>query len=137
MSQTHQLGELQLAIMKVLWQRQEATVGEVHAALHDERGLALTTISTMLVKMEQKGVLGHRSEGRRFIYYPLISEGEVRRTMVGELTERLFHGDVTALVSHLISHHEVDADELGRLKSLIAAHEELETKQNKNKGGGK
>ena len=137
MSQTHQLGELQLAIMKVLWQRKEATVGEVHAALHEERGLALTTISTMLVKMEQKGVIGHRSEGRRFIYYPLVSEGEVRRTMVGELTERLFQGDVTALVSHLIAHHEVDADELTRLKNLIAAHEENEAKQNKSKGGKK
>ena len=75
----------------------------------------------MLVKMEQKGVVGHRSEGRRFIYYPLISEGDVRRTMVGELTDRLFQGDVTALVSHLISHHEVDADELTRLKNLITA----------------
>ena len=134
MTQMHQLGELQLAIMKVLWQRKEGTVGEVHAALQ-ERGLALTTISTMLVKMEQKGVIGHRSEGRRFIYYPLISEGEVRRTMVGELTERLFQGDVTALVSHLISHHDVDASELGRLKDLIAAHEEREGKP--SKGGRK
>lgn len=131
MTGTHQLGELQLAIMKVLWQRKEGTVGEVHAALHEERGLALTTISTMLVKMEQKGVVGHRSEGRRFIYYPLISEGDVRRTMVGELTERLFQGDVTALVSHLISHHDVDGDELSRLKNLIAEHEKQEAKQNK------
>lgn len=129
MTGTHQLGELQLAIMKVLWQRQEATVGEVHAALHEERGLALTTISTMLVKMEQKGVVGHRTQGRRFVYYPLISEGEVRRTMVGELTERLFQGDVTALVSHLISHHDVDGDELARLKDLISAHEQQEAKQ--------
>lgn len=135
MTGTHQLGELQLAIMKVLWQRQEATVGEVHTALHEERGLALTTISTMLVKMEQKGVVGHRSEGRRFVYYPLISEGDVRRTMVGELTERLFQGDVTALVSHLISHHDVDGDELARLKNLIAAHEKQEAKQ--DKGGRK
>ena len=135
MTGTHQLGELQLAIMKVLWQRLEATVGEVHAALHEERGLALTTISTMLVKMEQKGVVGHRSEGRRFVYYPLISEGDVRRTMVGELTERLFQGDVTALVSHLISHHDVDGDELARLKNLIAEHEKQEAKQ--DKGGRK
>lgn len=135
MTGTHQLGELQLAIMKVLWQRQEATVGEVHAALHEERGLALTTISTMLVKMEQKGVVDHRSEGRRFVYYPLVSEGEVRRTMVGELTERLFQGDVTALVSHLISHHDVDSDELARLKNLIAEHEKQEVKQ--DKGGRK
>ena len=54
---------------------------------------------------------------------------------ISELTDRLFQGDVTALVSHLISHHEVDADELTRLKNLITAHEEQEAKQ--SKGGRK
>ena len=122
MTGTHQLGELQLAIMKVLWQRKEGTVGEVHAALHEERGLALTTISTMLVKMEQKGVVSHRSEGRRFIYYPLVSEREVRRTMVGELTDRLFQGDVTALVSHLVAGRDVAPGDLERVKRLLAEH---------------
>lgn len=137
MTQTHQLGDLQLAIMKVLWQRKEATVGDVHEALHDERGLAPTTISTMLVKLEQKGAVGHRSEGRRFIYYPLISEGDVRRTMVGDLTDRLFAGNVSALVSHLFAHHDVDANELARLKSLIAEHEQRDDHKTKKAGGRK
>src|SRR4051812_37536200 len=108
------LGDLQLAIMHVLWERGEATVAEVHEALLEERGLATTTIATMLVKMEQKGVVTHRAEGRRFIYQPLLSEGAARRSMVGDLMERLFRGDVTALVSHLISEHEVDPAELDR-----------------------
>ncbi len=120
MSQSQQLGELQLAIMRVLWDQGEAAVTDVHAALKEERGLAFTTIATMLVKMEQKGVVGHRAEGRKFIYRPLVSENEVQRSMVGELTRRLFHGDVTALVSHLISEHEIDAGELARLKELLA-----------------
>src|SRR5258708_6634823 len=119
MSQSHQLGELQLAIMRILWERGEASAADVHAALQEERGLAFTTISTMLIKMEQKGVVAHRADGRKFIYKGLVSEGEVRRTMVGELTERLFKGDVGALVSHLISQHDIDSDELARLKALI------------------
>lgn len=123
MNQSQQLGDLQLAIMQVLWRRGEATVGEVHAALQEERGLALTTISTMLVKMEHKGIVGHRADGRKFIYYPLLSESEVRRSMVGDLTERLFQGDAAALVSHLLSHHDLDPGELARLKALISAHE--------------
>ena len=120
------LGDLQLAIMRTLWQRGEATVSEVHEALEAERGLALTTIATMLVKMEKKGVVDHRADGRRFIYRPLVDEDQVRRRMIAELTSQLFRGDVTALVSHLIAEHEIDAAELAQLRSLIAARETTE-----------
>jgi len=126
METAHQLGDLQLAIMRVLWNRQEATVADVHEALEDERGLALTTIATMLMKMEKKGVVDHRAEGRRFIYRPTVSEGQVRRSMVADLTTQLFGGDVTALVSHLLAEHEIDAAELAEMRERIAAQERLE-----------
>src|SRR5258708_3393248 len=106
------LGDLQLAIMRVLWERGEATATDVHAALADERGLAPTTIATMLTKMEKKGVVHHYAEGRRFVYQPRVTEPQVQRSMVAELRDRLFGGDTTAFVSHLLSDHEVDAREL-------------------------
>ena len=107
-----QLGDLQLAIMRVLWERGEATVAEVHTALEAERGLALTTIATMLSKMERKGVVHHRTEGRQFVYMPTIREDEVRRSMVSEFTERLFKGDAAALVNHLLTEQQIDDEEL-------------------------
>lgn len=116
-----QLGDLQLAIMRVLWHRGEASVAEVHAALLEERGLAPTTIATMLVKMEKKGVVTHRAEGRRYLYSATVSEGEVTRSMVAQLAERLFEGDVPAFVGHLLSEHEIDPDELAELRRLIDA----------------
>jgi predicted transcriptional regulator len=121
MAKGKSLGELQLAIMRELWTRGEATVADVHVALQATRGLAPTTIATMLKKLEQKGVVAHRCEGRRFIYRATMSEDAITRSMVADLTARLFGGDVRALVSHLISEHEIDADELSDLKSLIAA----------------
>lgn len=120
MADKHRLGDLQLAIMRVLWRGGEASVADVHGALDAERGLAPTTIATMLRKMEDKGVVTHRAEGRKFIYRPAVSEAAVRRTMVGELTDRLFRGEVTALVSHLLAEHEIDAGELERLRALVA-----------------
>ena len=51
----HRLGDLQLQIMKALWNRREATVADVHDALADGRDLAYTTIATMLRKMEARG----------------------------------------------------------------------------------
>jgi predicted transcriptional regulator len=125
-SESHHLGDLQLAIMRTLWSRGEASVADVHEALEPERGLALTTIATMLAKMEKKGVVDHRAEGRRFIYRPTVSEGQVRRSMVTDLTSQLFRGDVFALVNHLLSEHEIDPRELDQLRGLIAAREKEE-----------
>jgi predicted transcriptional regulator len=126
MNESHHLGDLQLAIMRILWSQGEASVADVHEALEPERGLALTTIATMLAKMEKKGVVDHRAEGRRFIYRPTVSEGQVRRSMVTDLTSQLFRGDVFALVNHLLSEHEIDPRELDQLRDLIAAREKEE-----------
>src|SRR4030042_858052 len=70
----HTLGDLQHAIMAVLWERGEATAASVHEALREERGLAPTTIATMLRKMEDKGIVAHRAEGRQFVYRPTVTE---------------------------------------------------------------
>lgn len=126
MSTPNQLGDLQYAIMRILWTESECTVAQVHKALEEERGLAPTTIATMLQKMEKKGVVTFRREGRRFIYRPVVSEGEVRTSMVQELTHRLFDGDATALVSHLLAEHEIDASELAELRELIAQRQDEE-----------
>ena len=122
MTRTHQLGELQLAIMRVLWVRGEATVAQVHQALEAERGLALTTIATMLSKMEKKGIVSHRSEGRLFVYQAEVSEADVSRSMVAELTDRLFEGRASLLVSHLLSTQEIDSRELALIRRLIEKH---------------
>ncbi len=123
MSKTHTLGALQLAIMNVLWREGEATVNLVHSALLEERGLAPTTIATMLTKMEKRGVVSHRTEGRKFVYRAAVSEDDVQRSMVSDLKDKLFGGNVAALVSHLISEHEVDSQELAELKELIQEKE--------------
>jgi predicted transcriptional regulator len=113
------LGDLQHAIMAVLWERGEATTADVHQALQAERGLALTTIATMLRKMEDKGVVAHRSAGRQFVYRPTVTQAEVRESMVGELVQRLFGGDARALVAHLVSEHEIDGADLAELRKRL------------------
>jgi predicted transcriptional regulator len=124
------LGDLQHAIMRVLWERGEATAAEVHEALLPERGLAPTTIATMLRKMEDdKGVVVHRAEGRQFVYRPTVTEDEVRESMVGELVERLFGGDAKALVAHLVSEHEIDARELRELRRRVSAQRKPESER--------
>lgn len=123
MTQQHHLAELQLAIMQILWDRGEATVAEVRKALQPERELAHTTVGTMLAKLEEAGRVSHRSDGRVNIYRPLIEREQVTKTMVSDLAERLFGGDVTEMFCHLLDTTEVTAQEIQRLKKLIRGKE--------------
>ncbi|MFN0055464.1 MAG: BlaI/MecI/CopY family transcriptional regulator [Planctomycetales bacterium] len=127
MSTPSQLAALQLAIMRTLWQMGEATVSEVRDALAAEgRDLAYTTVSTMLTKMEKKGQVTHTAEGKAFRFRPALRQEQVSRSMVADLAERLFGGDVTLMVSHLLDGCELSRDELSRLKALIRRKEQEE-----------
>jgi predicted transcriptional regulator len=125
MSRKPQLASLQLAIMRILWQQKEAAVADVREALAEEgRDLAYTTVATMLAKMERKGQVAHRASGKAFIYYPILRQEQVSRSMVADLAQRLFGGDVTLMVSHLLDGCELSDGELARLKALIRRKEQ-------------
>lgn len=126
MSETHQLTDLQIAIMRVLWAQGDATVAEVTEALRSERNLAQTTVATLLSRLERRGVVRHRTRQRQYVYHATVSEPEVRRSMVSELTDRLFGGDVAALMSHLLDAREISPDDLDKVRELIAERERRE-----------
>jgi BlaI family penicillinase repressor len=121
-SKQHLTG-LQIALLRVLWQRGEASVAEICEALRPERALAPTTVATVLSRLEKRGVVSHRREARQFLYRAAITEGDVRGSMVQELTERLFHGDVAELVNHLLAARDIGPDDLARVKQMVEAHE--------------
>ena len=119
-SRIHRLGDLQLQIMQVLWQRGHATVAEVHEAVAGERDLAYTTVATMLRKMDARGLVRHDLDGRSFVYQAAVEADVVSRGMADHLIERLFEGSLSDMVSHLLSTREVSREELSKLEKLIA-----------------
>jgi BlaI family transcriptional regulator, penicillinase repressor len=127
MSERHQLTELQLAILRVVWDRGEATVQDIWEALHAERGLAQTTVATMLSRLERRGVVTRRAESRQYRYKAAVTEEEVQHSMVGELTERLFDGDVAALVRHLLHDADMSPGDLAKIRAMIDRAERAET----------
>ena len=116
----HRLGDLQLRLLKELWARGMASVAEVYAAVGPELSLAYTTISTMLRKMEERGLVTHHEEGRAFIYRAAVEADEVSRSVGRHFVERLFEGDLTSAVSHLLRTCEVSREELKELEKMIA-----------------
>jgi len=115
----HRLGDLQLRILQTLWEREEASVAAVHAALTKER-LAHTTIATMLRKMEARGLVAHRAEGRTFLYRAAVAAEHVNQGMADHVLDRLFEGRLADMVSHLLDTREVSKDELAELQRLVA-----------------
>ena len=112
------LGDLQLRIMRVLWDVGATTVSDVQQRLGRQR-LAYTTVATMLRKMEERGLVDHLEEGRKFLYRATVSMSEVTRSMAGDLVDRLFDGSLAEAVSHLLESREVSREELDRLEQLI------------------
>jgi BlaI family transcriptional regulator, penicillinase repressor len=121
MAERHQLTELQLAIVRLLWTKGEATVAELWEALHEERGLAQTTLATILTRLERREVVAHRTRARQFVYRALVTAEEVQHSMVSELTAHLFEGDVPALVNHLLTAQDVSPGDLARIREMLDA----------------
>ena len=119
MNETFGLTELQLAILHVLWERGEATSREVREALLPRRSLALTTVATLLSRLERKGVLDHRRQGRAHVFRPTVTRAEVRRNMVRELADNLFDGKPSQMVSHLLLSSQIDPDEIRRMRQAL------------------
>ena len=116
------LGELQLRILQVLWEAGEpVAVAQVQRRLKGS-SLAYTTVATMLRKMENRELVTHQEDGRKFLYSPRVSADQVSQTISRDLVDRLFSGSLTDAVSHLLESREVDADELDELEKLIRKH---------------
>jgi len=114
----YRLGDLQLSIMRVLWDVGAGSVAEVHARLEGPP-LAYTTVATMLRKMEERNLVQHREENRRFIYEAAISEEQVTRSAAADLVDRIFGGSLADTVCHLLDSRDVSLAELARLEQLI------------------
>jgi predicted transcriptional regulator len=120
-SKVYRLGDLQLRIMKVLWQRTEpATVADVLQGLSGGGDLAYTTIATMLRKMEARGLVRHRLHERKFLYRPAVQAEEITRKISAHFIERLFEGSLADMLAHLLTTQEISREELARLEELIA-----------------
>ncbi len=115
------LSALQLSVMRALWSAGQATAAEVVQALRDERALAHTTVATLLTRLEKRGVVEAEREGRQVVYRPLVTESQVRQSMVSGLLANLFEGRASDLLSHLIKRDEIDAADLARIRRMLDA----------------
>ena len=111
--------ELELLILKVLWERSPLTARQIREGLAVcGRTLAHTSVITMLQRMVEKGQLDQLDPavGKAFRFVPLLSETEVSGQMLGDLMDRVFDGSAEAVMLSLFDVSDLDDDMLKRLR---------------------
>jgi predicted transcriptional regulator len=123
-----QLTEAELRLMKVLWNREPATVGEILDSLNDQPPLAYSTVLTTLRILETKGFVRHKKQGRAFVYEAAVAREDATAGALKHLLSRFFDDSPELLVANLLKSEKIGSKELARLKRLIAEQTRSEQK---------
>ena len=127
MSERPGLSKGEMEVARVLWELGQASVREVHAALPNSRSMEFATVQTYLRRLEGKGYVAGRLEGRTRIYTPKVKPRTVIRETLDDLVERLFGGETLPLMRHLIEERGITDEELAELRKLIDRMEKDQT----------
>jgi len=113
------LGDRELDVMGVLWDLGSGTVAEVRERLPAD--LAYTTVLTILRNLEAKELVDHTTEGKAHRYRPRLARRAVRQSMLSRMVDKLFHGSPQQLIAQLVEDDKLSANDLRRLRALLAA----------------
>ena len=125
--------ERELEILKVLWDRGEATVRDVYEELRQRLPIVQNTVQAFLRTMEDKGLVTHRLEGRTFIYQPTYEREQTTQRLAEQLLTRAFDGAMDQLVQSVLSLRQPTKDELARLEELLAEAKATKAKTSRKK----
>ena len=112
--------ELELMILKILWEESPLPVRKVRQRLADQgRDLAHTSVITTLNTMCDKKQLKRKKDGKAFLFSPKIRQDRVSQSMLGDIVDRVFDGSTSALMLSLFDRSDIDADEVKELRRLL------------------
>lgn len=113
------LTDQELEIMKIVWQRERATVRDVYEALLERRKIAYTSVMTIMKILEQKNYLRKNQEVRAYIYTPTRPQKQVIKGLVREFVNRVFNGSAEPLLVHLVEDRHLAKSDLEEISRMI------------------
>jgi predicted transcriptional regulator len=113
------LTEQELEIMKIVWQRERATVRDVYEELLERRKIAYTTVMTMMKILAHKKYLRKSQEDRAYVYQPTKPKNQVIKGMVREFVNRVFNGSAEPLLVHLMEDRKLTSKDLEEISRMI------------------
>ncbi len=122
-----QVTELELKILQHIWESGQAlTVTQIIENWQETKKPGYTTILKTLQKMEQKEIVGHRRDGRKYKYFSKITKENVTQNRLKAIIERMFSNDRFSFAEYFVRSNEFSAQELKQLKELIEKKEREE-----------
>jgi BlaI family transcriptional regulator, penicillinase repressor len=118
--------DVELAILRVVWNRKSCTVREVHEALEAERDTGYTSTLKMMQVMCEKGLLKRDDSPRPQIYRPAIPQEQTQKKLVRDLVKTVFGGSARKLVMQAVQSHKISREELKEIRNLLDQLEEGE-----------
>ena len=119
MSKRPAAAKSELEVARIVWSLGRASVRQVLDALPADRQLDFKTVQTYLRRLEAKGYLGTRREGRAKIYFPRVRPAQVVGEVVEDFLQRLFGGESIPLFQHLIHDRGLTESEIDRLRNML------------------
>jgi predicted transcriptional regulator len=116
---TGTLTDVELEIMKVVWELEKGTVREVYETLREQKRIAYTTVMTMMNILEKKGHLRKRKQGRAYLYEPVRAKSQMISSMVDDFVGRVFDGAARPLLLNLVKDHKITQKDLEEISKLI------------------
>jgi BlaI family penicillinase repressor len=114
------LSELEHLVMDIVWLRDTVTSEDVRAALAERHPMKESTVRTVLSRLEEKGYVTHRVQGRSNVYHSQEAPHNVAAKAVQKIIERFCGGSVEQLLVGMVNNDVVDEKELQRLAQRIA-----------------
>jgi BlaI family penicillinase repressor len=113
------LTDLHLAILSALWKHAPASIAEIHAAIESGTNVALKTVATVLSRLEQRGLVSRRMNGREGLYTALVTRRQVLTSRVQSMLGALISADEAALGSAALRKGSAEAGDATRLRELL------------------
>ncbi len=119
--------------MELVWDKKEAGVQEITSTLNQARVVARSTVRTLMERMEEKGWLTHRVEGRSFIYAPTVPREESLGQRVLDMVDKACGGTPEKLMMALLQYRGLSDDEAKRIRVMLDEAKAEEVVQTKGK----
>ena len=123
----------ELEILKILWDQGPAGLGQIHLVLHERRGVAVTTVATMLKMMLAKELVERENGPRGYLWRARLSRKATASGLIGKLVQHVFDGSARRLVAHLVQEGELNDRERAEIAEILRS--EAKTRKSPRKKG--
>jgi len=116
--------EVELELLRALWDQGEATVRDLHEVVSQQRALGYTSVLKTLQIMTEKGLVERTEAGKAHIYRAAASQEETQNQLLRDLSERLFAGSAAQLAMHALAMDPASAEEIEEIRRIIRQKKE-------------